>query len=279
MNRQLINVSTGTIGGQPCQVVDARELHEFMEVGKVFAAWINERIQQYQFQEGQDYEVFSDSGKNPQGGRPLKNYLLTLDTAKELAMVERTPRGREARRYFIECEKELLRLKSGSEAFAEPLPDRRFDAIETHKLGKLHRLNRSLALAYLIENGITPQYVAGLLNNPEAAAADFAGVYGKPEADRAPLEVLRTKVPEYAGAQDELCWYLLRKDWETVCQGYSATRTARYLADLGLLRHDEGKLTMKAGRGLFGGQVRGRRPYVYAVRKGLAEGAGLPALH
>lgn len=118
----LINITKRTIGQHSIPTVNARELHDFLEVGKVFAAWINERIQQYQFSENIDYvivinassEVFSETGKNSKnnqpnkGGRPSKDYFITLDMAKELAMVERTEKGREARRYFIACEQALI---------------------------------------------------------------------------------------------------------------------------------------------------------------------------
>nr|DAG88294.1 MAG TPA: AntA/AntB antirepressor [Herelleviridae sp.] len=94
------------------QTVNARELHAFLEVGKVFAAWIQERIAQYGFVEHQDYEVFSKSGKNSKGGRPTSEYAISIDMAKELAMVERTEKGKQARQYFIACEK---KLKEGGE--------------------------------------------------------------------------------------------------------------------------------------------------------------------
>lgn len=87
------------------RAVSARELHEFLEVGKVFGAWINERIEQYGFIENQDYVVFSKNGKNPEGGRPLKEYAISIDMAKELSMVERNEKGKLARLYFIEMEK------------------------------------------------------------------------------------------------------------------------------------------------------------------------------
>jgi anti-repressor protein len=87
--------------------VNARDLHTFLEVGKVFGAWIQERIETFEFKQGEDFQVFSEIGNNPQGGRPTKDYLLSLDMAKELSMVERTPRGKQARQYFIECEKNL----------------------------------------------------------------------------------------------------------------------------------------------------------------------------
>ena len=69
--------------------ISARELHKFLEVGKVFGAWINERIEQFGFIENQDYVVFSEIGKKPKGGRPMKEYLLSIDMAKELSMLER----------------------------------------------------------------------------------------------------------------------------------------------------------------------------------------------
>lgn len=87
------------------KAVNARELHQFLEVGKVFGAWINERIEQYGFVENQDYIVFSENGKNSQGGRPLKEYIISIDMAKELSMVERNEKGKLARLYFIEMEK------------------------------------------------------------------------------------------------------------------------------------------------------------------------------
>lgn len=89
--------------GQP--TVNARELHAFLEVGKVFAAWITERITAFDFKPGADFEVVSESGNNPQGGRPAREYFLSLDMAKELSMLERNQRGKEARLYFIECER------------------------------------------------------------------------------------------------------------------------------------------------------------------------------
>jgi len=105
MNNELIKIEKKTIGEEEVTAVDARELHAFLEVGKVFAAWIQERIEQYGFKENLDYEVFSKSGKNPTGGRPSKEYYVSIDMAKELAMVERNEKGKQARQYFIECEK------------------------------------------------------------------------------------------------------------------------------------------------------------------------------
>lgn len=93
------------LGGRQVRAVNARELHAFLHVGKVFAAWITERIAQYGFEQGRDFEVFSETGNNPSGGRPAKEYAITIDMAKELSMVERNEQGKKARAYFIECER------------------------------------------------------------------------------------------------------------------------------------------------------------------------------
>jgi anti-repressor protein len=93
--------------GDEANSVNARQLHAALGVGKVFAAWIRERIEQLGLTENVDFVVFSDSGNNPLGGRPSIEYAVTLDAAKHLAMAERNDAGRAARAYFIEAEKKL----------------------------------------------------------------------------------------------------------------------------------------------------------------------------
>lgn len=100
-----ITVATGRIGADTVQTVNARDLHAFLEVGKDFSTWIKGRIEQYGFRQGIDFELFPETGENPSGGRPAKEYAITLDMAKELAMVERNEKGKQARAYFIECER------------------------------------------------------------------------------------------------------------------------------------------------------------------------------
>ncbi len=87
------------------QAVSARELHQFLESKQEFANWVKNRIEKYGFVEGQDFEVFDNFIKNPQGGRPLTEYAISVDMAKELCMIENNEKGRVARKYFIECER------------------------------------------------------------------------------------------------------------------------------------------------------------------------------
>ncbi|EEC9211161.1 antA/AntB antirepressor family protein [Escherichia coli] len=118
MTTQLIPVFEGTISNEPTLLVNARDLHGFLEVGKDFSNWIRARLNEYGFVENLDYILFSPNlAKTP--GRRRKDYHLTLDTAKELAMVERNEKGRQIRRYFIECEKKLRNIQPVQ---AEPQP-------------------------------------------------------------------------------------------------------------------------------------------------------------
>ncbi|HBK2348662.1 TPA: antA/AntB antirepressor family protein [Escherichia coli] len=113
MTSQLIPVFNGTIANETALLCNARDLHAFLGVKKVFAAWITNRISEYKFIENQDYILLSNLGKQTsgRGGHNRKDYHLTLDTAKELAMVERNEKGRQIRRYFIECEKKLRSMQ------------------------------------------------------------------------------------------------------------------------------------------------------------------------
>lgn len=85
--------------------VSARELHEFLQSKQDFSTWIKAKIKKYGFVENQDYTSFHKIVERTKGGTILIEYDLTMDMAKELAMVEANDRGRQARQYFIECER------------------------------------------------------------------------------------------------------------------------------------------------------------------------------
>ena len=117
---ELIPLQPQTINGNAVETVSARELHEFLESKQDFSTWIKNRIEKYEFVENQDYFMLHKKMENP---APQKNgaeksmtydnwqgrieYHITLDMAKELSMVERNEKGKQARKYFIECEKRL----------------------------------------------------------------------------------------------------------------------------------------------------------------------------
>lgn len=100
-------------------VVDARELHAALGVGKDFSTWIKSRIKQYGFVEHQDYVTAKNlrspiSGSSKAREQVAIDYYITLDMAKELAMVERNEKGRAVRKYFIECERRAYQATKAS---------------------------------------------------------------------------------------------------------------------------------------------------------------------
>lgn len=101
---------------QPC--VDARELHKWLKCGEMFSKWISGRIRKYGFTENEDFSCYWEFSQTQtkvgrKGKAKVKKYVLTLDMAKELSMVENNDQGRTARRYFINCEKSLRQAAFG----------------------------------------------------------------------------------------------------------------------------------------------------------------------
>ena len=104
---ELIHIQPQTINGNTVETVSARELHEFLESKQDFSTWIKNRVEQYDFVENQDYILLHKKMEQVSGAKYLIEYYITLDMAKELAMVENNEKGKQARQYFIECEKQL----------------------------------------------------------------------------------------------------------------------------------------------------------------------------
>lgn len=83
------------------KAVSARELYNYLEINSVFTTWCK-RMFEYGFEQEQDFIPILEEST---GGRPKQDYALTIDTAKEISMLQRSEKGKQARRYFIECEK------------------------------------------------------------------------------------------------------------------------------------------------------------------------------
>lgn len=82
--------------------VSARELHKALEVNTDFNHWFT-RMCEYGFEDGKDFATFLSEST---GGRPSQDAQITVDMAKEIAMLQRTEKGKEVRKYFIQIEKE-----------------------------------------------------------------------------------------------------------------------------------------------------------------------------
>jgi phage anti-repressor protein len=95
------------------QAVDARDLHRFLAVGKDFSNWVKDQIQRGQFTSGVDFvtvakkgdDVINDLSNLRPGLDYTVEYYLTLEMAKHVAMLSGTTKGKEAREYFLACER------------------------------------------------------------------------------------------------------------------------------------------------------------------------------
>jgi anti-repressor protein len=105
MNNELIKIAKDENGNS---VVSGRDLHEFLGVQTKYLDWFNRMIE-YGFAENVDFVTINELSQKKEGSRFVKrnivNHAITLDMAKEISMIQRTEKGKQARQYFIEVEK------------------------------------------------------------------------------------------------------------------------------------------------------------------------------
>lgn len=166
--------------------VSARELHQFLESKQQFADWIQNRIKDYGFIQGQDFEVFQNFMKNPNGGRPTTEYIISIDMAKELSMVERTEKGKQARMYFIECEKRLR--ESPKSVILLPIKEQRTNLlVELTELIKTHLYRgdiQDIAVTYDVE----PYKIRSVLKGKSYEVDILKALYEKAMQNKAVLQ-------------------------------------------------------------------------------------------
>ena len=145
----------------------------FLKVQTRFNDWIKNRIEQYDFVENQDFLVvtekkvtMTDAGEK---ATLIKEYHITLDMAKELAMVERTEKGKQARQYFIECERKLreTQAKLAPKTYVEALRTLA-DEVEAHEQTK-----QTLAIAEPKAQYFDKLVERNLLTNFTTTAKEF----------------------------------------------------------------------------------------------------------
>lgn len=109
--------------------VSARELHEFLEVKTAYKDWFP-RMCEYGFTEGEDFCSFLSEST---GGRPAQDAALSIDMAKEICMLQRNDKGKMARQYFLQLEKDW---NSPEKVMARALQiaDKKIKELEEHKL-------------------------------------------------------------------------------------------------------------------------------------------------
>ena len=103
----LIQINQTSINGSEINSVEAREIHDYLEVKTPFSMWFSRSVEKYDFINGLD---FIPKVEKSNGGRPKENYIVSLDMAKELSMLENNPKGKETRKYFINFEKKAVKV-------------------------------------------------------------------------------------------------------------------------------------------------------------------------
>ena len=133
--KELITIKQNETGEQ---LVSARELHKKLEITERFNSWFD-RMLKYGFIENVDYtgcKIF-----NTQANQELDEYILKIDMAKQICMLQRSEKGTEFRLYFIECEKRLKQITQPKlpKTYLEALKE--LVKVEEEKIALEHRVN------------------------------------------------------------------------------------------------------------------------------------------
>ena len=168
MNRELIKIETSP-GGK--QVVSGRKLHEILDIKEKYTQWFN-RMCEYGFVENQDFALVSQKTETNNPKNPwteITDHIITIEMAKEISMIQRTEKGKIARQYFIECERQLLKPKSLEEMTLEVMmrlqmviEEQRLEFTKQLSL-KDNRINK--AIQYYHEKKEDIAFVEGLKQN------------------------------------------------------------------------------------------------------------------
>lgn len=230
---------TKTDGG--VQAVMGSALHEFLEIETPYRIWLP-RMVEYGFSEGQDY--VNKNVQNPKGGRPRADHVVTLDMAKEVSMIQRNDKGKQARQYFIEVEK---RAKS------EPALS-----------------GKELLAAALIEAQDTMQELEARNKELEAPAkswnvlADSSGDYSVSEAAK-----VLSRDPHITIGRDQLFAFMHKIGWLFRTRGHRSHWEASQQKAI-----NTGRLAHKTGRPFLNektGEMENSNPTVRVTAKGLGE--------
>lgn len=126
--KNLISITKSEIGTEEVNSVNARNIHEYLEVKTHLSTWIKRAIEKYDFKENIDFSILKSA--NPNGGIDKIDYIVTIDMAKELAMLENNEKGKEIRKYFIKVEKEHIDSLSKNSNELNFYKEKYFEALE-----------------------------------------------------------------------------------------------------------------------------------------------------
>ena len=202
------------------QTVNARDLHEALEIGWDFSTWIERQLGD--FKENQDFIIFHKKVEKSKG-RPMKDYALTLDTAKHICMMARCEKGKQLRQYFIEVEKQF-RLG--------------------HTAAPQQELNTSQAAMNAI-NSITQAALDAIKAIQQATIMQPAIEQHTEPVQALPAAPAQAKVEYRKPPQDKRSWaklskYIARKDIVMKCFEICGVHSEQF--DPGYILDEDGKL-------------------------------------
>ena len=109
----LIKIEQANINGSAVNAANSRDIYDYLEVATSYSHWIKRAIDKYDFVKNEDYIAIITDAKSGK-----RDYIVTIDMAKELCMVSDTEKGKEVRKYFIEVEKRSHKVLTIGEQIA-----------------------------------------------------------------------------------------------------------------------------------------------------------------
>ena len=210
MTTELIKISTDTAGHR---AVSGRELHEFLGIETRYNDWFS-RMVEYGFVENQDFEAITQKRVTAQGNETtFADHAISIDMAKEICMIQRTDKGKEARRYFIECERQLKEEKLPPPADIQSL---NIDNIPIEvPTGIPFSVSRSKTgvITVRVKSAQTPTKAPA----PAPPAPQIAAPKPKPKPKKPPQpKGVCLTIPKYAKAADRIVKFLYRERGELI---------------------------------------------------------------
>lgn len=147
--------------------VDGRELYEFLQVKTPYTIWF-ERMCEYGFMENVDFWTANKNVIRVDGVEmPQKkiDHELTISMAKELCMIQRTERGKQARLYFIECEKRLKAMQAPSYQISDPIERAKAWIKEQEQLKQLAAQNEEMQPKALFADAVSSSHTSILIRD------------------------------------------------------------------------------------------------------------------
>lgn len=217
--------------------LSARELHEFLEIGTEFRKWFP-RMCEYGFTENIDYQRVSQKCPTLGGMQEVVDYQITIDMAKEIAMLQRNERGKRARQYFLELERKWNSPEYVMQR-ALQISQKRIEALENNN----KRLENEVAVKDQQIQEMLPHenYYQLVLNCKDLVSTSvIAKDYGMS------AQQLNRKLNELGVQYKQGKIWLLYREYQN--KGYTSTKTHCYISNDGETHTNVHTYWTQAGR-------------------------------